>query len=123
MARNPVHLLYPNKVCHKPEDVARLLRAEFACIRVDTEKADTYIQGLIDALTHPKFKDAHRKLLGKSLHITVSDRDDFEDDYISFVAMPGVAPGVFYSSEAHRDAAASILERASKVLNYRALPA
>ena len=68
MSRNPVHLLYPNKACHKPEEVVRLLRAEFACVHTDTEKADKHVQGLIDALTAPKFKDQHRKLLGKSLH-------------------------------------------------------
>ena len=64
--------------------------------------------------------DAHRAMLGKAIRIVVSDREDFEDDYLAFTAMPKDDPFIGYSSGRHEQAAAPLLERACKILRYSA---
>ena len=68
----------------------------------------------------PEVIHAHRAMLGKAIHIVVSDREDFDDDYLTFTAMPGGDPFIGYLSRQHEDAAAPLLDRACKILGYRA---
>jgi hypothetical protein len=121
----------------QPEEVVRRLRVEFEYVDADAEKGMSYLLGMIDRFEKMKpelaqmYKSANfdmpthiralRSMLGKAIYIVVSDRADFQNDYIRFVAMPDTAPLIGYSSGEHENAAAPLLKRLCSVLGYRAV--
>jgi hypothetical protein len=107
-----------------PPEIVRRLRAEFDFVEADAGAGTDHVARMIEQFRRmnapPAIIDFHRAALGKAIRIVVSDREDFEDDYFTFTAMPGGDPFVGYSSRRHEEAAAPLLERACKVLGYRA---
>ena len=108
----------------EPKEVIRRLRAEFEFVEADAGAGTELVADMIkqfQRMSAPQeIIDWHRAVLGKAIHIVVSDREDFEDDYLAFTAMPGGDPFVSYSSGQHEHAASPLLDRACKVLRYRA---
>jgi hypothetical protein len=132
------HTLFPNidDQYLQPEEIVRRLRAEFEYVDADPEEGMSYLLEMIDRfekmtpemaqmyqrvnLDVPTHIQSLRSMLGKAIYIVVSDRSDFQNDYIRFVAMPDTAPLIGYSSGEHEDAAAPLLKRMCGILGYRA---
>jgi hypothetical protein len=120
------HRLYPIKDGEnlEPEEIVRRLRAEFDFVDADREAGMEHVANMLKQFQRmnapPPIIDAHRAMLGKAIRVIISDREDFEDDYLTFTAMPNEYPFVSYSSRQHEDAAALLLERACKILGYEA---
>src|SRR4051794_29649398 len=108
----------------EPQEIVRRLRAEFEFVEADDDAGKEVVADMIKQFQRMKAPqemiDAHRAMLGKAIRIVVSDREDFEDDYLTFTAMPNGDPFIGYSSGQHEDAAAPLLERACKILRYSA---
>ena len=108
----------------EPKEIVRRLRAEFEFVEADADAGTEVVADMIKQFQRMKAPqemiEAHRAMLGKAIRIVVSDREDFEDDYLTFTAMPNGDPFIGYSSGEHEDAAAPLLERACKILRYRA---
>jgi hypothetical protein len=68
----------------------------------------------------PHIIEAHRAMLGNAISVVVSDREDFDEDYLTFTAMPNCNLFIGYSSGQHEASAAPLLERACEILRYRA---
>ena len=108
----------------EPTEIVRRLRAEFGFVEADADAGTEVVADMIKQFQRmnapQEMIDAHRAMLGKAIHVVVSDREDFENDYLAFTAMPGGDPFISYSSSQHEDAAAPLLDRACKMLRYRA---
>jgi hypothetical protein len=119
------HRLYPIEgEPIEPREIVRRLRAEFDFVKADADAGSEVVANMItqfQRMNAPRETIAeHRAMLGSAIHIVVSDRENFGDDYLSFTAMPGGYPFIGYSSREHEDSAAPLLERACKILRYRA---
>lgn len=120
------HRLYPitEGGYLEPQEIVRRLRAEFDFVEADPDAGTEHVVDMIKQFQRMEMPqeviDEHRAMLGKAISIIVSDREDFEDDYFSFTAMPGGYPFIGYSSLHHEEAAAPLVERACKILRYRA---
>lgn len=108
----------------EPTEIVRRLRSEFNFVEADAGAGTEHVARMLEQFRRmnapPEVIEAHHAMLGRSIRITVSDRDDFEDDYLAFTATPTGDPFVSYSSGEREDAAAPLLERACKILRYRA---
>jgi hypothetical protein len=120
------HRLFPINEAERlePKEVVRRLRAEFEFVEADPDAGTEVVADMIKQFQRMQVPqeviDEHRAMLGKAIRIVVSDREDFDDDYLTFTAMPGGYPFIGYSSRQHEDAAAPLLERTCKILRYRA---
>lgn len=107
-----------------PMEIVQRLRAEFDFVEADASAGTDNVARMIEQFQRmnapPAIIDAHRAALGRAIRIVVSDREDFGDDYFTFTAIPGGDPFIGYSSRQHEEAAAPLLERACKILRYRA---
>lgn len=120
------HRLFPNteRAPLEPKEIVRRLRAEFDFVEADADAGTEVVADMILQFQRmqvpPEVIEEHRAMLGKAIRIVVSDREDFDDDYLTFTAMPGDYPLIGYSSRQHEDAAAPLVERVCKILQYRA---
>ena len=109
----------------EPEEIVRRLRAEFEFVEADADAGTEHVADMLKQFQRmnapSEIIEAHRAMLGKAIRVVVSDREDFEDDYLTFTAMPNGDPFISYSPGEHEDAAAPLLERACKILRYRAV--
>ncbi|HEY7117597.1 MAG TPA: hypothetical protein VH475_13495 [Tepidisphaeraceae bacterium] len=107
-----------------PKEIVRRLRAEFDFVETDADAGTEHVEGMLAQFQRmnapPAVIEAHRAALGKAVRIVVSDREDYDDDYLAFTTWPNNDPLVGYSSRQHEGAAAPLLERACKILRYRA---
>jgi len=107
----------------EPKEIVRRLRAEFDFVEADADAGTEHVADMLmqfQRMNAPaEIIEAHRAMLGKAIRIVVSDREDFEDDYLRFTAMPNGDPFISYCSRQHESAAAPLLERACKILRYR----
>jgi hypothetical protein len=108
----------------QPDEVVRRLREEFKFVEADRDAGSKVVADMIkqfERMDAPReIIDAHRAMLGKALRVIVSDRENFDNDYIIFTAMPGSSPFIGYCSRQHEDSATPLLERVCKTLDYRA---
>ena len=109
----------------EPGEIVRLLRSEFKMVIADSEAGNEHVLGMIrqfERMNAPaEIIEAHRAMLGRAIRIVIADRMDCDLDYVVFTAMAKDYPLVGYSSGKHEHAAAPLLERACKVLKYKAL--
>jgi hypothetical protein len=107
-----------------PTEIVRRLRAEFEFVEADADAGTEVVADMIKQFQRMKrpqeMIDGYRAMRGKAIRIVVSDRENFDDDYLAFTAMPNGDPFIGCSSGQHEDAAAPLLERACKILQYRA---
>ena len=108
-----------------PTEIVRRLRMEFTFIHADADAGTEHVADMIaqfKRMNAPKeVIDRFQAMLGKSFNVMVSDRDDFEDDYLSFTAMPDEPPFISYCSGPHETAAAPLRLRLCCILRYRAV--
>jgi hypothetical protein len=106
-----------------PPEIVRRLELEFGFVDADAARGAEQIEAMIrqfERMDFPKAViDEHRELKPLAIHITVSDRPDFEDDYLSFLAKPGDGLLIGYHSKQHEDTAASLLVRCRAALGYQ----
>ena len=105
----------------EPMEIVRRLKVEFDFVEADagTEHVAGMLRQFKRMNAPAEIIETHRAMLGKAITVLVSDREDFEDDYLTFTAMPGGDPFIGYSSRQHEEASARLLVRACKILRYR----
>lgn len=120
------HQLFPiaDNEFLEPKEVLRRLRAEFDFVEADADAGTEHVANMLAQFRRmhapAEIVEAHRAMLGKAIRIVVSDRDNFEDDYLLFTALPNEALFVDYCSRQHQDTATALLERVCRILRYQA---
>lgn len=120
------HQLFPSdeRGHLEPKEIVRRLRAEFEYVEADADAGTEHVADMINQFKRmnapAEIIDAHRVMLGKAISVVVSDREDFDDDYLTFTAMPDSDLFIGYSSGRHENEAAPLLERTCRILRYRA---
>ena len=109
----------------EPPEIVRRLRLEFGFVEAYTDVGTDHVLTMIRQFERMKAPteiiEAHRSMVGRSIRIVVSDRAEFDLDYLVFTAMPNTYPFIGYGSRKHEDAAAPLLERVCKILRYEAV--
>lgn len=109
----------------EPLEIVRRLKAEFDLIEADASAGTEVVADMIKQFQRmnapPEIIDAHQAMLGTAIRILVSDREDFDNDYLVLIAMPNSPPFISYSSKQHEESANQLLERTCQILRYRAV--
>jgi hypothetical protein len=107
-----------------PEEVAHRLRAEFRY--VDTSRNDG-ARAVEELMRRARSSNVPEEVINslrrqtlKAIRIIVSDRMDFDDDRLEFTAMEGGPLYIPYRSAQNVAAAARLLAKMCRILEYRA---
>jgi hypothetical protein len=100
------------------------MRAEFECVAADVGAGTDHIIGMIDRFQKmpnaEHLVERYKKMIDKAIKVCVSDRESFDEDHISFTTMPDEPIFIGFSGRSHEAAAAPLIDRACRILNYRA---
>jgi hypothetical protein len=105
-----------------PEEIARILRAEFAHVEADAQAGAEVVASMLrqfERMRAPqRIIEEHRRLLPSAIRFVVADVPDFVDAYLCFTALPGQGFLVGYHSARHEAASAALLRRCTRALGY-----